>query len=236
MEINLAYYSFSPIFPELILVVLLLSSLTFSVYFIDNFLYKNIAVGSAINNLKQLILVLILVNFFVSFEPCCSFYSNSLLTQNYSNLLRCITFFFVFILSFSSFNYLKTKKLREVEYVFFTLFSVIGSILLIIANDTLTIFLSIELQSLSFYLLSTYNLHSNFSAEAGLKYFILGSFASFLILFGFSIIYISTGLFSLQAIKEIINLVQHNFNLISLGFIFCITGLAFKIGAVPFHL
>jgi NADH-quinone oxidoreductase subunit N len=87
------------------------------------------------------------------------------------------------------------KKLKQIEYSFFAMFSVLGSLILICANDTLSIFLALELQSLSFYLMSAYNLNSSFSVESGLKYFILGSVACFFFFFGLSLIYLNTGYF-----------------------------------------
>lgn len=85
--------------------------------------------------------------------------------------------------------YLLHQKINNFEYLLFILFSVFGLFLLCSANDFLTAYLAIEVQSLSFYVLAAFNKKSTFSADAGIKYFILGSFASSLFLFGISLIY-----------------------------------------------
>jgi NADH-quinone oxidoreductase subunit N len=73
------------------------------------------------------------------------------------------------------------------------LFSVLGLLLLNSCNDLLMFYLAVELQSLSFYVLATFNRNSEYNAEAGIKYFILGALSSGFLLFGFSLIYISFG-------------------------------------------
>jgi NADH-quinone oxidoreductase subunit N len=73
------------------------------------------------------------------------------------------------------------------------LFSVLGLLLLNSCNDLLMFYLAVELQSLSFYVLATFNRNSEYNAEAGIKYFILGALSSVFLLFGFSLIYISFG-------------------------------------------
>lgn len=96
--------------------------------------------------------------------------------------------FLVFIL-----NYLKLEKIKTFEYVFIFDLIIFSLILLIGANDFISFFLCLELQSLGLYLLASYKTNSTFSTEAGIKYFILGAIASGLILFGISLIYGVTG-------------------------------------------
>jgi len=79
------------------------------------------------------------------------------------------------------------------EYDAILLFSVLGLLLLNSCNDLLMFYLGVELQSLSFYVLATFNRNSEYNAEAGIKYFILGALSSGFLLFGFSLIYISFG-------------------------------------------
>ena len=106
--------------------------------------------------------------------------------------------------------------------------------------DFLTMYLAIELQSLCLYILATFKRNTQYSTEAGLKYFILGAFSSGILLFGFSMIYGFTGLtnfhdfylifINLQFISNI------SYNAIIVGLIFIMVGLLFKLGAVPFHM
>ena len=90
-------------------------------------------------------------------------------------------------------TYVLNQKINNFEYFLLILFSVLGLFLLCSSNDFLTAYLAIELQSLSFYVMAAFKKNSTFSVEAGIKYFILGSFASSMLLFGFSLLYGCTG-------------------------------------------
>ena len=89
--------------------------------------------------------------------------------------------------------YILTQKINNFEYILLILFSILGILVLCSANDFLTAYLAIELQSLSFYVMAAFKKNSTFSVEAGIKYFILGSLASSMFLFGSSLLYGFTG-------------------------------------------
>ena len=119
---------------------------------------------------------------------------NSLILDNF-------TYFFKFFLILSSFsaillslNYFKQEKLNSFEFLILLLFSTLSMLLMISSYDFISFYLTIEFQSLCFYVLAASKRNSEFSTEAGLKYFILGAFSSGLLLFGFSIIYGFTGM------------------------------------------
>ena len=99
--------------------------------------------------------------------------------------------------------YLITQKINQFEYILLILFSVLGLFLLCSANDLLTAYLAIELQSLSFYVLAAFKKNSTFSVDAGIKYFILGAFASSLFLFGSSLLYGITGTINFEEFKAL---------------------------------
>lgn len=90
-------------------------------------------------------------------------------------------------------SYILTQQINNFEYFLLFLFSVLGLFLLCSSNDLLTAYLAIELQSLSFYVLAAFKKNSTFSVDAGIKYFILGAFASSMFLFGASLLYGLTG-------------------------------------------
>jgi NADH-quinone oxidoreductase subunit N len=90
-------------------------------------------------------------------------------------------------------SYVLNQQINNFEYFLLFLFSVLGLFLLCSSNDLLTSYLAIELQSLSFYVLAAFKKNSTFSVDAGVKYFILGAFASSMFLFGASLIYGLTG-------------------------------------------
>jgi NADH:ubiquinone oxidoreductase subunit 2 (subunit N) len=112
---------------------------------------------------------------------------------------------------------------------------------LVSSYDLLSLYLAVELMSLSFYILAAYKRNSEFSGEAGLKYFILGAFSSGLLLFGMSLVYGFTGLTNFEEISKLltgISCVSDTvaYNGILLGILFITIALLFKVAAVPFHM
>lgn len=99
--------------------------------------------------------------------------------------------------------YILSQKINNFEYFLLILFAVLGLFLLCSANDFLTAYLAIELQSLSFYVLASFKKKSTFSVDAGIKYFILGAFASSLFLFGSSLLYGVTGTICFEDFKDL---------------------------------
>jgi len=116
----------------------------------------------------------------------------------------------------------------------------LGLIIITSSYNLITLYLAIELQSLSFYILTASKQKSPIASEAALKYFILGAIASGFILYGSSIIYITTGSLNFGNILTFLTNINQWENLQSImilfyGFIFILSGLLFKVGAVPFH-
>lgn len=134
-------------------------------------------------------------------------------------------------------EYLIKQSLLNVEYLVLHLLGVLGMLIMTSAHSLLSAYLGIELLSLTLYTLVTSDNQSKVSAEAGLKYFVLGALASGIFLYGISIVYGCTGTVDLQIISNIINTNNHdNYLPIKLSLAFLIVGLAFKLGAVPFHM
>src|SRR5699024_11030655 len=102
--------------------------------------------------------------------------------------------------------------------------------------STLTIYLGLELMSLSLYALVALRRDSLNSAEAAMKYFILGSLASGVLLYGISLIYGATGAIHLAAIMQSLQSGEAELTVLLLGLVFVVSGIAFKFGAVPFHM
>lgn len=144
----------------------------------------------------------------------------------------------LFILLLSS-NYLQYDSiLKSFEYCILVFLSVFGMFLLLSCNDLLSFYVNLEFQSLALYVLAAFKQNSLFSIEAGLKYFILGTFASGLFLFGSSLIYGLTGTLNFSELNTIF---EYGFNLqndylFKLGLLFFISALFFKFSAAPFHM
>jgi NADH-quinone oxidoreductase subunit N len=116
-------------------------------------------------------------------------------------------------------------------------FSTLGMMLMLSANDLIALYLGLELQSLSLYVLAAFQRDSLRSTEAGLKYFVLGALSSGMLLYGCSLIYGYTGTTEFALIGRVIaNNAGHVPIGLIIGLVFLMTGLAFKVSAVPFHM
>ncbi len=146
-----------------------------------------------------------------------------------------LLFFSLFALVYAR-KALKDYALNPGDFYLLALFSVLGMLVLTSANSLLTLYLGLELLSFPLYALVALQRHSQYSAEAAMKYFILGALASGLFLYGLSLLYGATHSLILSDIQQIIlqgSLVSQQ--VLALALIFIAAGFAFKLGAAPFH-
>ena len=131
----------------------------------------------------------------------------------------------------------KNKLNYASEYSLIVLFSSLGASLLVSSSDLISMYLSIELQSFGVYILSTLYRDSESATSAGLKYFLLGSLSSCIILLGSGIVYSYTGLTQLESIYNIVSVSDNTQILqgLSLGLVLIIIGYLFKVSAAPLH-
>lgn len=135
-----------------------------------------------------------------------------------------------------SVRYLINNDLQRFEYPVLILLAAVGMMLMVSAHNMLTLYVGLELQSLALYVLAAMRRNSLKSAEAGVKYFILGALSSGLLLFGISLIYGFTGSLDFAVIGETLALSDRVNIGVTFGLVFILAGIAFKISAVPFHM
>ena len=154
--------------------------------------------------------------------------------SRFSKLLVLAGAALVLVMSFDS---LARAKLLTAEFCVLTLLAVTGMLLMVSAGNLIALFLGLELQSLALYVIAAIDRNQVRSSEAGLKYFVLGSLSSGMLLYGASLIYGFTGSIDLAVIATVAQgqPAAQNIGLI-VGLVFLLVGLAFKIGAVPFHM
>ena len=136
-----------------------------------------------------------------------------------------------------SFEYLERERLLAPEYYVLLLFGTLGMMLMAGGDDLMVVFLGLELMSVSVYVLAGFNRHSAAAAEAALKYFLLGAFASGFLLYGIALVYgasAATNLVQIGAQVRALGLEQRPMLLIGLGLL--LVGFGFKVAAVPFHM
>ena len=162
---------------------------------------------------------------------------NSLfITDHLSIWLKLFVVLGLFVCVSVSEAYMFSVRLRAFEFFFFIISICLSLCLLISSYDLLSIYLNMEFMSLIFYVLATWKKNSYFSAEAGLKYFILGSVASVFFLFGASLIYFSMGTTNLGSLSLLTENLAGYSPLFYLGLICLISALLFKLGSAPYHM
>ncbi len=138
----------------------------------------------------------------------------------------------IFVLLLSK-KYIQIIDINKIEYPILVLSSILGMMVMVSSNDLILFYIGLELQSLSLYVLASFNRDNLLSSESGLKYFVLSALSSGLLLYGCSLIYGFSGSTNFFIIAN--NLTESSYGL-TFGIVFIIAGLAFKISAVPFHM
>ena len=138
----------------------------------------------------------------------------------------------IFVL-LSSNKYIQIININKIEYPILALSSILGMMVMVSSNDLILFYVGLELQSLSLYVLASFNRDNLASTESGLKYFVLSALSSGLLLYGCSLIYGFSSSTNFIIISE--NLTESS-NGLTFGIVFILVGLAFKISAVPFHM
>lgn len=164
------------------------------------------------------------------------FFNNMFVNSTFTLLVKFMSLILLIFVLILSLNFLKEKREISAEIVALMMISVVGSMLFISANDFLTFYLALELQSLPLYLLAALNRKSKESSESAMKYFILGSVASGLLLLGISIFYGFFGTTNFDAAHQLFLQTNQVPPAALLGFILILVALFFKISAAPFHM
>ena len=131
--------------------------------------------------------------------------------------------------------YLLARKLFKGEFYVLGLFGVLGMMVMVSAHSLLTVYLGLELLALSLYAMVALQRDSIQASEAAMKYFILGALASGMLLYGMSMLYGATGSLDLAEISRAVTTAQMELVMV-FGLVFIVVGVAFKLGAVPFHM
>ncbi len=135
-----------------------------------------------------------------------------------------------------SFGYIKRMNLERGEYYTLMLFSISGMMLMAQAADLIVVFIALELLSIPLYVLAAFDRPHVASEEAGLKYFLLGAFATGFIVYGTALVFGATGSTSLNQIVDFVASAGNSSLLLTIGAALILVGLGFKIAAVPFHM
>jgi NADH-quinone oxidoreductase subunit N len=141
----------------------------------------------------------------------------------------------IFVLAYSR-DYLRDRGMFRGEYFVLALFGVVGMMVMVSASHFLTLYLGLELLSLSVYAMVAFQRDSNQATEAAMKYFVLGALASGILLYGMSMIYGMTGSLEIGAVRQAVERLTPDNIILIFGLVFVVIGIAFKLGAVPMHM
>jgi NADH-quinone oxidoreductase subunit N len=167
------------------------------------------------------------------------FFNGLIAANDYVSLMQIVIIIGTILALLISASYGNINKLFiSAEFTALILFSVVGMLIMLSANDFILLYLGLELQSLCLYILATFDRDNILSSEAGLKYFVLGALASGILLYGISLIYGFSGTINLTEFSTLYqNAVENSVSIgVLIGMMMVVVALSFKIAAAPFHM
>ncbi|MEX3629587.1 MAG: NADH-quinone oxidoreductase subunit NuoN [Burkholderia sp.] len=164
------------------------------------------------------------------------FFSRMVVADAFSSVMKAVVSIGFAASMIYSRRYLSDRGLFRSDVFLLGMFSLLGQLVMISGNNFLTLYLGLELMSLSLYALIALRRDGAQSSEAAMKYYVLGALASGFVLYGISMVYGATGSLELQDVLNAVASGRINNIVLLFGVIFIIAGVAFKLGAVPFHM
>ncbi|MET3430582.1 NADH-quinone oxidoreductase subunit N [Herbaspirillum seropedicae] len=225
-----------PVYPEIFLLIA-----TSAILLIDMFLPESKRVITYLLSLAALVVCAVLTFADLNSGATVYTFNNMFVSDPLANLLKLFTYLGVGVTLIYSRQYNTARGITGGmlggEYYALALFALLGQMVMISGNSFLSIYLGLELMSLSLYALVALRRDHAASTEAGMKYFILGALASGFLLYGMSMLYGATGgaLELNEVFRAIVSGTVDRTPLV-FGIVFVVAGLAFKLGAVPFHM
>ncbi len=219
----------SAVLPEIALSVIAMALLMFGV-FKARVTYQMVSIIASIG----ILFVVFLVARGAGDYPQTAF-NGSFIVDDFGRAMKFLILAGTDIALILSASYFSRAGILKFEYPVLLLIATVGMMMMVSANDLISLYMGLELQSLSLYVIASIDRDNAKSSEAGLKYFVLGALASGMLLYGASLIYGMTGTTLFSGIAR--NLQDSGSNVgVVIGIVFIISGLAFKVSAVPFHM
>ena len=220
----------TPILPELIVVCLAMSLLIYGVYRGDD----------ATRNISWIaVLGLLVAGIAVSSIPAGRIlaFDGQFVIDDFGRYMKWLVLMGSGISIVMSLGYNERESISRIEFPVLIMFATLGMLMMISANGLISLYVGLELQSLSLYVIAAFHRDSVRSSEAGLKYFVLGALSSGMLLYGCSLVYGFSGTTSFTVLADIFKQPGTDPSTgFVVGLVFVLAGLAFKISAVPFHM
>lgn len=219
-----------PVFPEVLLVLVALALLMVGVFAKGDTtrlatLVSILALGAAIYGLSQ------------GGDQLRSTFGGMFVQDGFTIFVKGLVLLATALTLALSLDFLEREKIGRFEYPVLVLFATVGMMIMVSAGDFMSLYVGLELQSLSLYVLAAYQRDNSRATEAGLKYFVLGALASGLLLYGISLVYGFSGTTQFSSLTMVLGGEGGKANIgVIVGMVFILAGLAFKISAAPFHM
>ena len=182
------------------------------------------------------LLVAVLVTLGVSQPEAQVVFDGNYVRDGMSDTLKIAIYLISFVAFLYAKDHLRERDLFKGEYYVLGLFAVLGMMVMVSAYSFLSAYLGLELLSLSLYAMVAFDRDSKAGSEAAMKYFVLGAIASGMLLYGISMIYGATGSIEFEKVAAALTGTGMENKVLVFGLVFVVIGLAFKLGAVPFHM
>ncbi|MCG8546228.1 MAG: NADH-quinone oxidoreductase subunit N, partial [Alphaproteobacteria bacterium] len=223
-----------PAVPEIFLAVAGMVLMMLGVFTTEKRAYKTVSTFSVLTLLVALLLVVFM------YKGRAVAFSDMFVVDGFAVFMKVLVIVGSAVTLIMSDRYLRREDMTRFEYPILVLFATLGMMMMISANDLIALYVGLELQSLSLYIVAAFQRDSVRSTEAGLKYFVLGAISSGLLLYGASMVYGFTGATGFDDIATALTTtVPGNASAeigILIGLVFVAAALAFKVSAVPFHM
>ena len=230
MIMTLEMLNYTVAWPEIFLLAMTCLVLVVDVYLKDE--NRNVSYLLAQFGLIITLLLLVMTD---STERAIAF-NGHFVSDAMAGVLKVFIVAVVAIVFVYSRDYLKQRKIFKGEFYVLGLFATLGMMIMVSAHSLLSLYLGLELLSLSLYAMVAFNRDNSQASEAAMKYFVLGAIASGMLLYGMSMIYGATGAIEITQIAASIAEQKQNSMVLIFGLVFLVVGMAFKLGAVPFHM
>ncbi|TAH33077.1 MAG: NADH-quinone oxidoreductase subunit NuoN [Alphaproteobacteria bacterium] len=236
--ITTEFYDFRLIFPEITLAIFAIIGLIFGVY--DKKRAYNAAALIAVVGFATVAYMVHLTDqYLVALKPeyVATAFNNLFRFDPFAAIMKSLVLLGGAVTAILSWRYLPEQKDNRHEFYALMMLSTLGMMVMLSANNFLTLYVGLELQSLALYVLAAFHRDSVRSTEAGIKYFVLGALSSGMLLFGISFIYGFSGTTDFYTAARMLSGVdmKHSLGIVT-GVVFMLAGLAFKVSAVPFHM
>lgn len=227
---NFVIPSFAPAIPEMVLLALISAILVGDTFWSKR--YQSLTYYATQASL--LVVGYLIMTSFTTAQVIT--FDGSFVRDSFADVLKLFTIAVSIGVFLFSREYLKQHNFYTGEFFVLGLFGVLGMFVMISAHNMITMYIGLEIMSLAMYAMIALRKDCAHAVESSMKYFVLGALATGMLLYGFSMIYGATGSITFPEIAKIVEAGNADMYVLAFGVVFVVIGLAFKLGAVPFHM